>query len=107
MSSRVQLRETASVFLDGAGNGVASVQPLSAREVWYPDNVHVIVNTNTNEAQCEIFIGPTPDNFFYRSGTFSGSSGDSGGTVSSSVVRRGDRIWAVWTGGDPRGQGVV
>ena len=107
MTKTVTLKESNSIFLDGSGNGTASVQPLSAREVWSPDNAHVQVSTNANEAECQIFVGQSPDNYSYRSGTFSGSSGDSGGSISSSKVYRGDRVWAVWTGGDPRAQATL
>src|SRR5215831_13424817 len=97
----VRLDESATVVLDGSGNGTAQLGPLSAREVWHPANVHVFVNQNpTNEAECRIFKGDQPITTNYRDGTFSGSSGDSTDSLNADVVICGEKVIAVWTGGD-------
>jgi len=45
---------TAVVTLDGSGGGIAKVGPLSAREVWYPDNVAISVTgfTKASNKRC-------------------------------------------------------
>lgn len=104
----VPLRETAPIFLNGAGGGTAKVGPISAREVWHPSNVSVSANRGaTNEAQCSIYVGmaATPDSF--RDGTFNGSAGDSTDKVNADIVRCGQYVWAVWTGGDANVQAVL
>jgi len=74
--------------------------PLSAREVWSPQNTSVSVSSNTLEAQCKIYVGDTPLQRNFVDGTFSGSSGDRSSAVANSIVKSGQYIWAVWTGGD-------
>lgn len=98
---RVQLAQNAVVTLDASGDGTAKIGPLSARETWYPANVHVSVATNTNEATCSIYVGTSVIAANFRDGTFSGSSGDATDRVSADVVRSGASVWAVWSGGDP------
>jgi hypothetical protein len=101
MPTSVRLDQSAFVTLDGSGNGTAQMGPLTAREEWHPGNVHVSANQNpTLEAECRIFMGDVPIAMNYRDGTFSGSSGDSTDSLSSDVVKCGQKIIAVWTGGD-------
>jgi hypothetical protein len=91
---------TATVVLDGSGNGTAKVGPTGAREVWSPAVASVSAATNVNEASCKIYVGdqPTPANF--TDGTLSGSTGDSTDRVAGSQVPLGWYVWAVWAGGD-------
>jgi hypothetical protein len=98
---KVLLNETAVTRLDGSGNGTAKVGPISSREVWSPQNVHVSASSNTNEAQCEIYVGNSATQSNFRDSTFSGSSGDASDRVNADTVKIGAWIWAVWTGGDP------
>lgn len=98
---RVPLNETATVLLDGSGNGIARVGPLSAREVWYPANAHVSASSNIDEAVCQIFVGDSVIPQYFRDGTFSGSSGDATDRISADIVRVGLYVWAEWTDGDP------
>jgi carotenoid cleavage dioxygenase-like enzyme len=103
--ARVPLRETVSVKLGTAnpGFGVATVGPISAREVWYPENVHVSVTTPPaiiNEAQCAIYVGLDRTQSYFRDACIDGSTGDSSDKVNRDVVRCGEKIFAVWTGGD-------
>jgi len=101
MPSTGHLDITATVLLDINGNGTASIGPLSARERWHPGMVHVKANDNpTNEAQCKVYIGDSPLDRYFRDGTFSGSSGDSTDSLQSDTVECGQKIWAVWSGGD-------
>jgi hypothetical protein len=97
----VRLSENGSVVLDGSGNGQVAIGPLTARETWHPEMVHVSANQSpVNEAECRIFAGSDTSAPNYRDGTFSGSSGDSTDSLSAQVVKCGEKIIAVWTGGD-------
>lgn len=93
----------ANVTLDGSGNGITKLGPISAREIWHPANVHVSVNPGqvTNEAQCLVYMGDSvnPNNF--RDGTLSGSSGDSTDALNADEIVIGQYIFAQWIGGDP------
>lgn len=106
---RTTLRESAVITLDGSGNGTAKLGPLSAREIWYPDNVHVSVNSAVvvKEAKCSIYMGNTPTQSAFRDESVFASSGDSSGTCNADTVKVGDYIWAVWTGGDANQQAVL
>lgn len=88
------------IKLDGSGNGTAKVGPLSAREVWHPENVHVQVSTANNEATCTIFVGDSASQRNFRDATFTGSSGDSSDKVGADDVKSGSYVWAQWVGGD-------
>ncbi|HEY4798642.1 MAG TPA: hypothetical protein VII99_06140 [Bacteroidia bacterium] len=99
--TQVLLNESASVMLNASGNGTVKMGPLSARSVWYPANVHVSANANpTNEAQCSVYCGDLPIPANFRDKSVSGSSGDSSDRVSASVIKCGQYVYAVWTGGD-------
>jgi hypothetical protein len=103
MSTTANLRPaTATVVLDGSGNGTAKIGPLNAREVWSPANVHVSANIGsvTNEAACIVYLGPSATAPYFRDGTLSGSSGDVTDACNADVVNVGDFIWASWVGGD-------
>lgn len=103
----VGLSQTVSVRLNGAGNGQVAVGPLSAREVWQPSLAHVSVATNAVEAVCNIYVGDSPIQRNFRGATFTGSSGDSTDNVGGVNVRNPDKVWAVWTGGDPLAQATL
>lgn len=106
---RTTLRETAVVYLDANGAGIAKLGPLSAREIWYPDNVHVSVNSDVivKEAKCSIYMGNSTVQSNFRDESVFASSGDSSGTCNADTVKVGDYIWAVWTGGDANKQAVL
>jgi len=89
----------ATVILNGAGAGTVKLGPVGAREVWNPSSASVSVSTNTNEAQCRLYVGDTPIAANFRDGTLSGSTGDSSGRVGGPIPL-GWYVWAVWTGGD-------
>jgi hypothetical protein len=105
--ARVPLNETAPVILNGSGNGTAKIGPVSAREVWSPQNVHVRTSTNADEATCLIYVGDSAIQANFRDGTFTGSSGDSSDRVSADTVKVGAHVWAVWSGGDPGATATV
>jgi hypothetical protein len=91
----------ATVKLDGSGNGTARTGPRGSREVWAPAVAAFSVSVPvTNEAQCKIYVGDQPIPANLVDGSLSGSTGDSTGHVGGRLVRLGEYIWAVWTGGD-------
>jgi hypothetical protein len=101
----VPLRESITIRLNASGAGTAKVGPLSAREVWHPDNVAVHTNQAStaivNESQCNVYVGSdtnTPNNF--RDGCVDGSSGDATDKCNGDTLKCGDYVWAVWSGGD-------
>jgi hypothetical protein len=96
-----------TVTLNGSGNGTARVGPLNARETWHPENVHVSVASNVNEATCAIYVGDAPIQQNFRDATFTGSSGDSTDKVGADTVGPNVKIWAVWSGGDAGAQAVI
>ena len=103
---RVALRQSAVTTLDGSGNGTAKLGPLSAREVWYPDNVAISINGFTKQALCTIYMGPDTTQSSFRDTSVFGS-GDNSGACNADTVKVGFYIWAVWTAGDAGKQATV
>jgi hypothetical protein len=101
-----ELNESVSGFLNGAGNLTLKIGPLSAREVWHPDTVHVSANQGaTKEATCTIFQGDANNKRFVDA-TNSGSFGDSTGKMAK-TIKVGTLIWAQWSGGDAGQQATL
>jgi hypothetical protein len=104
--SRVTFREYAVIRLNGSGAGTAKVGPLTAREVWYPSNVSIkttfpgVQSAPTLESKCDIYVGQTASPEFFRDNSIQGSTGDASGACSADIVRTGQYVWAVWSGGD-------
>lgn len=105
--ARVPLRESIPITLNGSGAGTAKAGPRSAREVWYPDSVHVSVATHVKEAACNIYVGDTPTQSNFRDSSVFASTGDSSATVAADTLKNGQWIWAVWSGGDANQQAVL
>jgi hypothetical protein len=98
---RVTLNQSVSIVLDGSGNGTTQTGPLTAREIWYPENVHVSVKAPViKEATCKIYVGDGVRDGTFRDGTYSGSSGDSTDKVNADMIKVGWKVFAVWNGGD-------
>lgn len=94
------LTKTASVVLNGSGNGTASIGPTITNEVWNVGVASVSVATNTNEATCRIYAGASAAQNTFVDGTTWGSTGDSTSNFAGPVYL-GQQVFAVWTGGDP------
>lgn len=100
------LRESETVQLDGSGNGTITIGPSKAGNIWYPKNVHVICDSNNNEATVLIYAGaPTFSN--YRDTGFVGSSGDATDALQADEITTRNKITAVFTGGDPGANAYV
>lgn len=95
------LNENATVTLDGSGNGTLKMVPWAGSVTWRPSSVSVKASSNTNEATCKIYVGPSATDSYFVDGTFSGSSGDSTDRVNGyQVDTHGNALWAVWQDGD-------
>lgn len=92
------LNVKAYATLNGAGNGTASIGPLSPGESWDSLTVGVRVASNASEATCAIYAGAAATPGYFADATTWGSTGDS--TQNLPAVRVGGNVWAVWTGGD-------
>lgn len=99
MAQQLPLTETADVTLDGSGNGTASLGPSGPNEVWTPSNVSVICSSNTSEAVCKVYAGPSATPPYFKDITVDGSTGDATDRCNIPVPK-GWFVWAVWTGGD-------
>jgi len=104
---RVPLRQSALVVLNGSGGGTAKLGPLSAREVWYPDNVSIGVQNFVTECTASLFMGTDTTQSSFRDQSTFAASGDSSGACNADTVKVGMYIWAVWTGGDAGKQATV
>jgi hypothetical protein len=86
--------------LDGNGDGTTSVGPSIVKEHWQPSAAVVSVATQTKQAQCSVYVGTSVQDGTLQGTTATGSSGDTCGFAGLDI-QPGNRIWAVWTGGDP------
>jgi hypothetical protein len=102
------LNENGSVTLDGAGNGTLRMIPAGGSQTWLPATVSVSASSNTAEAQCKIYIGPSATDAYFVDGTLSGSTGDSTDAVAGyQADTHGNSLWAVWSGGDAGAQATM
>lgn len=99
MINTLTLTETTDVVLDSSGNGTASLGPIGGSEIWYPANVSVICSSNTSEATCKTYAGPSATPQYFKDITVDGSTGDSTDRCNVPIPKNWF-IWAVWTGGD-------
>lgn len=91
--------ETTSVVLDGGGGGKAKLGPVGGSEVWTPSSVSVLCSSNVLEANCALFVGPSPTAPYFKDLTVDGSTGDATDRCNIPIPY-GSYVWAVWTGGD-------
>lgn len=99
---QADLTESATITLDGSGNGTLRMRPAGGGETWTAALVSVKCSTAVSEATCRLFAGPSASDIYYVAGTLSGSTGDSTDQLASySIDTHGTSLWAVWSGGDP------
>ena len=96
----------ATVILDANGNGIASLGPQRVREHWQPTSAAVSVETQTLEATCKIFMGPTANDNTFLAQTPTGSTGDTCGFAGQDM-QTGMQIFAQWIGGDAGSKATV
>lgn len=104
----VPLTENVSVTFDGSGNGTLKMVPRGGAETWLPTIASVKASSNTKEASCKIYIGPSATDPYFVDGTLSGSTGDSTDRVTGyQIDTHGNTLWAVWAGGDAGATGTM
>ena len=101
MGRLLTLTRTASVTLDGTGAGTVQTGPSSPGEVWRPAQVSVscsaVVSTGT--CQANIYVGGSASQSTFVDGTFSGDTGDTSDAIGGRVLRPGQSVFCVWSGG--------
>jgi hypothetical protein len=99
MSITIPLSVSASVTLNGSGDGTVSVGPRNVGEVWFPSTAAVSVATNVSEALGYLYIGlsASPGNLVGTTAT--ASTGDSD-DLPGIPVYVGSFILFAWSGGD-------
>lgn len=100
------LSESAETTLDASGDGTASLGPYGSGEVWTPSSVYVECSTNTAEALCKVYAGPSATSPYARDITVNGSTGDATDRCNLPIPK-GWFIWAVWSGGDAGATGYM
>lgn len=86
--------------LDGAGNGRCSLGPNGGGLVWQLTAAAIKTSTSAKVPSCDIYMGrtATPENLIDT--TTIGNS-NSTSRVAAYPLQSDERIFAVWTGGDP------
>jgi hypothetical protein len=104
----IPLNESGHVTLDGSGSGTLAMKPVSGANTWLPGSVSFKASSNTKEASCQVYIGPSATDQYFIDGSLSGSTGDSTGRVAGYQVNtHGNTLRAVWTGGDAGATGTL
>ncbi len=107
MPQRVALSQSVSGIVDPTGKVLLKMGPLSAREVWYPSNVHINVSTAVVESKCTVYSGESPTQGNFRDDSVTASSGDNTGACNADVLKTGQYIWAQWSGADVGAQATL
>lgn len=87
---------SASVVLDGSGNGTVRFAPVGA--TWFIDRIAVKVSTRVLEATAYMYQGFIGDQYLI-SNTLTGSTGDTS-TGDNIMLTDGQALYVVWSGGD-------
>ena len=96
MAEGLRFNYSASVVLDGSGNGSVRLAPTASK--WEVDSISVKCSTAVNEAQARVYKNNVGDMFIADSGTYAGSTGDTSDT--KHYIEDGQSLYVVWTGGD-------
>lgn len=93
----IPLQESASVTLNGSGNGSVTIGPVNQFQVWNVENEGCTVTSNVNEPVFRLFQSNG-----LSAGTFLGGS-NQGSNDSASIsvtLHPGMKLTGQWTGGD-------
>lgn len=93
----IPLQESASVVLDGSGNGKVTIGPVNQFQVWNVTNEACTATSNVNEPQFRLFLSNG-----LSAGSFLGGS-NQGSNDSASIditLYPGMKLTGQWTGGD-------
>ena len=93
------LTQDASVVLNSSGNGTASIGPTVGQK-WRLRTASIIVPGAILIPQCKIYMGGAAIDPFFVDGTYTGALASTS-NVNGKPLTNGQRIFAVWTGGDP------
>lgn len=97
----VPLNATATITLDGSGNGTAKVGPTGRGVTWHPEVASLMMTgaVPTGLATGSVYAGTsaTAENFI--DATYSPSN-DATDKVSGSEIIIGRFVWAVWSAGN-------
>jgi hypothetical protein len=92
----IQLLKSATVVLDGAGNGTCPpLGPSSYGETWSVTLISVQCSSNASEAIASVYLSGA-----LLGTTTWGSTGDSDTGIIQQVMT-GQQLTAAWSGGDP------
>lgn len=100
-----EISPSASVKLDGSGNGQVSLGPPSGT-VWRLRLASVSTTSTARSSQCILYRGSTSGPIEVIDQTFLGNSSSSG-KVAGAPFYGGQVLWAKWTGGDPGAQATL
>ena len=100
------LSESASVTLDGSGNGRVRVGPDAHGVKWLPTVVGLAVRPAVNSPQCNIYAGKNVTDANFVDGTYTGEK-NSSDAIAGQELWLGQYVWAVWTAGDPGANATV
>lgn len=100
------LADSASVTLDGAGNGTARIGPAAHGVLWRPTVASVKVSTATRSPQCRIYVGDSATDANFVDGTYTGNQ-NSTSNLAGQEIRLGQYVIAVWAGGDAGAEATV
>lgn len=93
------LNRAGSVNLDGSGNGAVTLSP-NVGQTWRLTVASVVTSTSVLIPKCSIFMGGAATQDFFVDGTYTGNL-NSTDAVSGLPLTHGQKIIALWTGGDP------
>jgi hypothetical protein len=94
-----EVSPSASVKLDGSGNGQISLAP-PAGTTWRLRLANVSTTGTASQPQCFLYRGSTSGPLQQIDSTYLGNSASSG-KVAGAPFFQGQVLWAKWTGGDP------
>lgn len=98
-----RLDEAATVVFDSNGSGTSFIQPGSAREIWGIGYISVTSTSTNNVPTVKFYRGSIVEPNFVT-GTFSGTLDVD--SMPNTQLRQGERLWALWSGGDPGATGT-
>jgi hypothetical protein len=87
-----------SVILDASGNGTVQLGP-SVGQRWQLNNAAVGTSTAVKIPTCILYMGGSPTAPNQVDSTYTGSQ-DASGKVDAYPLTNGQKIFAVWSGGD-------
>lgn len=101
----IQVSPFATVVLDGSGNGQCAIGPPAGTK-WALRLATLAVSTSTNQPQGFLYRGSASGPLELIDSTYTGAQAASA-KVGGALYYPGQRLWAVWKGGDPGATATV